>query len=465
LTVPDQGTYAGISVFQERDNTRALSLSGQGLALLKSGAIYARGALLSLSGQAQLQDAVVVNRLQMSGSGGLTQMVMGSDGADTSGIANTLLAGDLLVYVNNTNGSFTADELARIQDTINGLDTLLAPYSVTITEVSDPAQANLVIDAGTTSACGGAANGVLGCFNPAASEITLIVGWNWYTGADPNQIGSNQYDFQTTVTHEFGHALGLGGATDPNSPMHEVLESGAAHRTMTVQDLNIPYPPDGADPLTAAAPAVPGGSATNAAFATAIPPGLNAGEFAMQVGRLDTGYRNGNSAAWQSPFAQNPVPSGAAQALQAQDALFSRRADRPPADDLMAVFNGLGRDAWSEELDAMALFGGDNRIAADANLSTGRSDHDAWKGSGPSSSESLRNLEQEQGDFASSEHEAQPLLGSRFDRDEMLPPAVNRSGGFFLPMMVALATVRTQDHRDRGEDRGKELLARARPVG
>jgi hypothetical protein len=123
---------------------------------------------------------------------------------------------------------------------------------VTITVVNDPALANLVMDMGSSSACGTAATGVLGCYDGAASEITLLQGWNWYAGADPNQVGPHQYDFQTTVTHEFGHAIGLGGATNANSPMFETLAPGRSHRTMTVHDLNIPYPPEGADPLTAA---------------------------------------------------------------------------------------------------------------------------------------------------------------------------------------------------------------------
>jgi hypothetical protein len=33
--------------------------------------------------------------------------------------------------------------------------------------------------------------------------------------------------------------------------MYETLATGTAHRIMTVADLNIPYPPEGADPLTA----------------------------------------------------------------------------------------------------------------------------------------------------------------------------------------------------------------------
>jgi hypothetical protein len=123
---------------------------------------------------------------------------------------------------------------------------------VTITEVTDPTLANMVIDTGTPSACGGMSNGVLGCFNAPNSEITLIQGWNWYAGSDPTRIGSGQYDFETTVLHELGHALGLGGSTNTSSPMYETLAAGVANRTVSTQDLNIPDPPSGADPQMAA---------------------------------------------------------------------------------------------------------------------------------------------------------------------------------------------------------------------
>jgi hypothetical protein len=65
---------------------------------------------------------------------------------------------------NDPKGLFTSDELARIQDAVNTWDALLAPYNVTISLVTDPTQANMVIDIGTTSACGGMTNGVLVCY-------------------------------------------------------------------------------------------------------------------------------------------------------------------------------------------------------------------------------------------------------------------------------------------------------------
>jgi hypothetical protein len=152
------------------------------------------------------------------------------------------------VYINDPSGLITSDELSRIQDAINAWDNILTPYNVTITEVSDPTLANIVIDTNTTSACGGLTNGVLGCFNAPNSEITLIQGWNWYAGSDPTQIGASQYDFEPTVLHELGHALGLGGSTNSSSPMYETLAAGVANRAVSTQDLNIPDPPSGADP-------------------------------------------------------------------------------------------------------------------------------------------------------------------------------------------------------------------------
>jgi hypothetical protein len=209
LSASISGTYAGLLIFQSQQNTRALSFSGNAMAGT-TGTIYAPNALLSMSGNSSLQNPLVVGMLNLSGNVSLTQSTVGSDGSgDAVGLANTLMAGNLELYINDPNTLLTADKLARIQDAINNWDALLVPYNVAITEVSDPTLANLVIDTGSTSACGGQADGVLGCFNGANSEITLIQGWNWYAGANPTQIGADEYDLETTVTHELGHALVL----------------------------------------------------------------------------------------------------------------------------------------------------------------------------------------------------------------------------------------------------------------
>jgi hypothetical protein len=261
LTPFASAPYTGLLIVQPSANTRALALSGNG-ALGLSGTIYAPGAQLFESGSVQLggQVSVIVGTLNLSGNASLSQIAQGSDGtADgTTGIADTLLAGDLAVYVDNASGAFTSDELARVHDAITSVDSLLAPYSVTVMEVTDPALANVVLTAGTTSPSGGPEDGVLGCYDGSSSTITMLQGWNWYAGADPSQVGADRYDFQTVITHELGHALGLGGSADNASPMNETLPAGTARRTMAVADLNIPLDDGGPDPERAAPVAVRG---------------------------------------------------------------------------------------------------------------------------------------------------------------------------------------------------------------
>jgi hypothetical protein len=79
---------------------------------------------------------------------------------------------------------------------------------------------------------------VLGCTTDAG-QITIINGWNFYAGSDATQIGSAQYDFETVVEHELGHALGLGHSTDNTSVMYATLDTGSVNRTLTTADLNV----------------------------------------------------------------------------------------------------------------------------------------------------------------------------------------------------------------------------------
>ena len=115
------------------------------------------------------------------------------------------------MFVDNREAQFTADRLARIEDAIAEVNVMVGPYGINIYQVDVPriAEANVLLEISPTSIVGGYADGILGCSEDGV-KVTLIEGWDWYVGSDATQISLGQYDFQTIVTHEIGHTLGLG---------------------------------------------------------------------------------------------------------------------------------------------------------------------------------------------------------------------------------------------------------------
>src|SRR5262249_24878219 len=98
--------------------------------------------------------------------------------------------------------------------------------------------ANTVIQLSPTTEIGGVAEGVLGV--EYSGGVTLVQGWNWYTGSNAATVGAGQYEFETIVMHELGHSLGLGHSTEENSVMYATLATGQARRQLSTADLAIP---------------------------------------------------------------------------------------------------------------------------------------------------------------------------------------------------------------------------------
>ena len=96
--------------------------------------------------------------------------------------------------------------------------------------------ADIRIQPSRTQRISSMSDGVLGV-TEFGGEITIITGWNYYLGADPNAVGADQYDFQTVATHELTHALRLGHGADTESVMFPFLGTAAAAAKSLADDL------------------------------------------------------------------------------------------------------------------------------------------------------------------------------------------------------------------------------------
>ena len=218
LTAPPSGAYQGVAIFQARNSTAPISIAGNG-GLKMTGTLYAAGAAVNLSGNGVLTFQGTAGRLicadlsdsgngtltaNPSSSGSSTQALSAANGTSDSnnsavllGPTGSLSLGLLTVAVDGLSGDSAAQEEARIEDAIASLDADLAPFGVRMVEVSGELAdaANIHIHLADTSAIGGVNDGVLGV-TVGGNDITLIAGWNWFTGADgpggPTKVGTVQ---------------------------------------------------------------------------------------------------------------------------------------------------------------------------------------------------------------------------------------------------------------------------------
>jgi hypothetical protein len=258
--------YDGITIMQDPASANPISVVSQG-SLTMTGTLYAASALLKINGTGTATvSAFTAGHLSQGGIVAVAdamvtvhgQLTINADPAPAfelaTGLAGGLTAdgdgllasrsglrpGRLLVAVEDSRGALTSAEQARIADAIRGLDAALAPFGVDLVEATgaEASAASVRLDIATQTDFGGVAQGVLGV-TENGDAITIVSGWNWYMGADPSAIGPGQYDFETVVAHELGHALGLGEGSDPSSVMYPYLASGLARRALSAGELGI----------------------------------------------------------------------------------------------------------------------------------------------------------------------------------------------------------------------------------
>jgi hypothetical protein len=243
LKPPASGPYRGILMALPASNSNAVTLSGNASLSGMRGTIYAPSSQVSLSGNGSLIKASIISStVRFTGNGGNALLEGGSQGNVTVDVPvlaqGQLRSGDTWVSIYDPEGYFTAARMERLYDAVDTLSESFAAYGIRLLVVSgaDAELADLVITVAATSLIGGADEGVLGYSN-ADGMITLISGWDWYDGVDASAIGAEQYDFQTIVTHELGHGIGLQHSPATDSVMHAVLVPGTSRRELVASDL------------------------------------------------------------------------------------------------------------------------------------------------------------------------------------------------------------------------------------
>jgi hypothetical protein len=113
------GTYAGVAIFEERDDTNALTFSGTATANLQGGLLYAVKAKLSIETGASLKHApIIVNRLKMSGQSALTDLA-GSSALDSTAGATNLLTNQQLAMSLGTSSSIPSPTALQLAPPVN----------------------------------------------------------------------------------------------------------------------------------------------------------------------------------------------------------------------------------------------------------------------------------------------------------------------------------------------------------
>jgi hypothetical protein len=190
LTPMTTGTYAGIVIFQTRDNSRAMTISGNASGM--TGTIYAPAAQLSESGNASLNAALIVDMFSISGNG----------------VANT---GTL----DSPSGTvaYTPAQI-RAAYGISSLSLDGTGQTIAIVDAYDDPTIYQALDAfdqqfGLT----GSGPSLYTQYGPASSFLTVLNQYGQATSlpsTDPNGPGTVNWELEEALDVEWAHAIAPG---------------------------------------------------------------------------------------------------------------------------------------------------------------------------------------------------------------------------------------------------------------
>ena len=211
LTPPTTGTYAGIVIFQARDNSKAMTVSGNASGM--TGTIYAPAAQLSESGNAQLNAALIVDTLTISGNGVANIVTLSSP---TGTVAYTPAQIRAAYGISSLSLDGTGQTIAIVDayddpEIYAALDAFDSQFGLT--------------DSGPT---------LYDQYGPSSSFLTVLNQYGQATSlpsTDPNGAGTDNWEVEEALDVEWAHAIAPGAQiilVEANSQSLSDLMAGVA---------------------------------------------------------------------------------------------------------------------------------------------------------------------------------------------------------------------------------------------